>query len=409
MIFQNPLAWLGLLAVAIPVLAHLLARRPARHEPFPTIRFLPAATLKPVRRGRPSDWPLLVIRIGIITAAVAALTQPIWVSASRERAMGEQIARAIIVDTSRSLERPAAGGERGVDVARREARRIAAESTRARIEETAAPASLVAGSVNWLSTQPMRREVVVISDFQLAAVAPADLEQVPADVGRKLIPISLTGEVAPAAASDPTVATVRLLTSEAEQRDADAARAAALATGAPAATRRDWPAAVMFPSFAARESWLRSATPLTQAWMFDVAARVHADPVVKAALDRGDRDAAQAIQFLAGPLESTESLVVVLTEKPHSLLAAATINALLRAAADTPTDAELQTNVRATSELRALEREPSAAGTAGRSLQDDQSDGRWFWAAALLLLIVEIVMRRTRRQADVEVPHARVA
>ena len=115
------------------------------------------------------------------------------------------------------------------------------------------------------------------------------------------------------------------------------------------------------------------------------------------------------MQFLRGWIDGTESLVVVLKEKPNGLLSAATIGALLRAAADTPTAAEMESTVRAASELRALEREPTASRVAGGSLQDGQSDGRWFWAAALLLLLVETVMRRSRRQAAVEVPHARVA
>ena len=406
MIFQNPLAWIGLIAIAIPVLAHLLARRPARHELFPTIRFLPAATLKPVRRGSPRDWPLLLVRIGIVTAAVIALTQPLWLSAARERSIADQIARAIIVDTSRSMERPAAGGERGLDVARREAQRLSAESTRARIEETATPAALLAGGVNWLNTQPMRREVVIVSDFQSTAVADAELERIPAEVGRKLVAIAVTGDVA--AATGQPAASVRLLTSPAEQQHAEAARAAALTTGAPSSPRRDWPTAVLFPSFPDRETWLRSAKPLTKTWMFEIADRVESDPIVQAALDRADLAGAAAFQFLCGPIDGVESLVMVANFTPHSLLAAATIGALLGATADAPSAAELQPATRTTTELRLLERAPAAAVVSGRSAQGDQSDGRWLWACALLLLLVETLMRRSRR-ATVEVSHARVA
>ena len=406
MIFQNPIAWLGLIAIALPVLAHLLARRPARREPFPTIRFLPAATLKPVRRGRPSDWALLMVRIGIVTAAVVALTQPLWLSATRARSINKQIARAIIVDTGRSMERQTAGGERGAEVARREAQRIASEATHARIEETASPSALMAGSLNWLSGQPMRREVVVVSDFQPSAITTADLDRIPADVGRRLVQVPVTGDVSSAPTGD---GRLRLLTSEADERDAEGARAAALATGAPAAIRRDWPAAVMFPSFADREAWLRSAKAPTQTWMFAVAVRVTEDALVKAALERNEQNAAQVIQVLSGPVDGRESLVIVLNQKPHTVLAAATIGALLRAAADVPSPAELDATVRPAAELRALEREPAPTAGSGRPATGNDSDGRWFWAAALLLLVVETVLRRSRRQARAEVQHARVA
>ena len=413
MIFQNPLAWLGLAALVVPIVVHLLARRPARHEPFPTIRFLPAATMKPVRRGRPSDWPLLVVRAGIVTAAVAALTQPLWLSDSRERALGQQIARAVIVDISRSMERQTAGGERGVDVARREALRIAAESTHTRIEETTTPASLIDGGVNWLLTQPIRRELVIISDFQTAAVTAADLERVPADVGRKFVPIGVSGAVATGAAGPGgETSTIRLLTSDAETRDAEAARAAAVATGAPAVTRRDRPVVVMFESFPERESWLRSARPLRAPWMFEVAAGVDSDPLVRGAIERIDRRPDDAMRFLTGSIDGTDSLVIVLGREhaPHTLLAAATVGAVLRALADAPSAAELESATRAASELTTLERDPPAVGSNGRAIPGDESDGHWLWAAALLLLIVETVMRRApRKPAEVEAPHARVA
>src|SRR5262249_37655701 len=91
--FLNPIAWLGLVALAAPVIAHLFARRPARVQPFPTLRFLPASALRPVRRDRLSDLPLLSLRCLLIGVAVAALAGP-----SGARA-GDGTVRAVIKGT----------------------------------------------------------------------------------------------------------------------------------------------------------------------------------------------------------------------------------------------------------------------------------------------------------------------
>ena len=129
MMFQNPWAWLGLLALAGPIVAHLLARRPARRQPFPHLRFLPAAALKPVRRDRLADIALLLVRSAVVAAAVVALTQPLWLTADRARDLGAQIARAVIVDTSASMQRAATT----LDAARREGAAAAAGATVARL------------------------------------------------------------------------------------------------------------------------------------------------------------------------------------------------------------------------------------------------------------------------------------
>ena len=50
-----------------------------------------------------SDWPLLVIRMAILTLAVAALADPLWQSAARRAEWTERQARAIVVDTTPSV------------------------------------------------------------------------------------------------------------------------------------------------------------------------------------------------------------------------------------------------------------------------------------------------------------------
>src|SRR5215831_414296 len=103
MIWQNPWAWLGLAAIAVPILVHLLARRQAVRVLFPTLRFLPVSPITAVRRHRLTDLPLLAVRIGVLAAAVAALAQPYVATASRTDRAGAQLARAIVIDTSASM------------------------------------------------------------------------------------------------------------------------------------------------------------------------------------------------------------------------------------------------------------------------------------------------------------------
>ena len=64
--WQNPWAWIGLLTVALPVLVHLFSRRPARVEPFPSLRFLDVSRLLPTRRTRLTDRVLLLVRMAMV-------------------------------------------------------------------------------------------------------------------------------------------------------------------------------------------------------------------------------------------------------------------------------------------------------------------------------------------------------
>ena len=115
MIWLNPWAWLGLLGVALPVLIHLLGRGHARVHRFPTLRFLGASRLLPTRRTRIHDLPLLLVRIGAVALAVAALAQPLVLTAKRARSLDRGLARAIVVDTSASMRRATPGGTSAIE------------------------------------------------------------------------------------------------------------------------------------------------------------------------------------------------------------------------------------------------------------------------------------------------------
>jgi len=72
----SPWALVGLVAIAGPIAAHLLARRPPKRLRFPNLRFLPQTMPIPVQRNRLSDLGLLALRIAIIAMAAFALAGP---------------------------------------------------------------------------------------------------------------------------------------------------------------------------------------------------------------------------------------------------------------------------------------------------------------------------------------------
>src|SRR5690606_1647172 len=104
MSWQNPAAFLGLLALVVPVLVHLLTRRRTRVLAFPTLRFIAPSRLLPVRALRPSDLALLALRCAIVILAVAALAAPRFGSGERSAA-NDALVRVIVVDTSASMRR----------------------------------------------------------------------------------------------------------------------------------------------------------------------------------------------------------------------------------------------------------------------------------------------------------------
>jgi hypothetical protein len=381
--FQNPWAWLGLAAIAAPVLVHLLARRPARRIPFPTLRFLPATRLAPIRRGRLTDIALLVVRCSVIIAAVAALAQPDWFPDPPDRTAQTDVARAILVDASWSMSREAIAGGTAAAAARREADSLRASATTARLAESPAPAEAFALAINWLRHQPMRRELVLVSDFQTGTIEREDLDATPDGIGIRLVRIDASAPVAPARLDPAAPPAVRLLVGASGQRDAEAARRAAESRGAPARGRPDRTVAIVFPDFERRSELLAATRPLDQPWMFDVVDRVA----------RGD----QSHLYLDGLTWSAAEDEVRLFPgvAAGSLGSAALIAAATRAASPDPDPRELSAAMIADGTLRAWER-PASDVTPVVGRNPNRFDGRWMWGLALALLALEALVRRTR-------------
>jgi hypothetical protein len=222
-----PLALLGLIAVAVPVIIHLLGRNQSRVIRFPTLRFISASRLVPTRRKRISDWPLLLVRVAIVALGAVALSQPYFACARRTGAAAPSaISRAIIVDTSASMLRPVVGGaaSTALDSARRHATSLKSGAGVTTTIETADLADAIDGASAWLATRSGSSELVLISDFQSSTVDSTAIAGVAAEIGIRAVSIPAAGAVAVPARSDrPNI----------EGADAEAARLAWAAVGEP--------------------------------------------------------------------------------------------------------------------------------------------------------------------------------
>src|SRR6478735_7967003 len=76
MSFLAPVFLVGLAAIAIPVLVHLIQRERKRVVEFPSLMFLRRIPYQSVRRRRIHHWFLLALRAAAIMLLVAAFARP---------------------------------------------------------------------------------------------------------------------------------------------------------------------------------------------------------------------------------------------------------------------------------------------------------------------------------------------
>lgn len=492
MIWQNPWAWAGLALLALPVLVHLLSRAPAELRQFPSLRFIEATRLPPRRRTRVRDVPLLLVRLGILAAAIAALAQPLV--RARHGNSAANIVRAIVVDTSASMQRTVPGGSGAVaDSARRIASASADDAARSVVIATASVADALPGVAEWLGQQPGRHELVVVSDFQRGTLDSLALRALPARYGIRLVrvagsPVDTSFAMSGAAGAralrvtplekstritsqgattqvPASAQSITMLGSDAERAGANAAMNAALspmyslASDSGRATVADvrfrtTPAGlfgdsargtrdvrIVYPGFAERQALIDRATLPAERWMGelllelqsnallqdavrdarpvpatafsanesanDSAKRTGAAPMVVLGRDAGGEPIVWAAQ------DSTANggaLLLFVNAEAGSLTSAALVRAAASSMADdvplaehepfTTSDQELQRWSRTSTDSASAETEASARALASTSAIDGgDSDARWLWLVALVLLGVETWMRRASRNA----------
>src|SRR6185436_3492060 len=76
MSFLAPLFFLGLGAIAVPILVHLIQRERKRVIEFPSLMFIQRIPYQSVRRRRIRHWFLLLMRAAAIALIVLAFARP---------------------------------------------------------------------------------------------------------------------------------------------------------------------------------------------------------------------------------------------------------------------------------------------------------------------------------------------
>jgi hypothetical protein len=109
--FLYPAFLLGALAVAIPIVLHLLRRDVAPEVPFTAVRLLRKSPVERSRRRRLRDILLLAARVAALLLLAAAFARPY---ASRAEAAATGL-RIVAVDVSFSMGAPGRSRVRGAD------------------------------------------------------------------------------------------------------------------------------------------------------------------------------------------------------------------------------------------------------------------------------------------------------
>src|SRR5437667_5743263 len=193
--FLTPAFFLGLGAIAIPVLIHLIQREKKRVDEFPSLMFVRRIPYQSVRRRRIRHWALLLLRAAAIALVVAAFARPFLRQGAAAAAIGGAREIVVLLDQSASMgygdhwtraKDAARGVVRGMGANDRATlvlfgknaeESMRATADRSRLESAINAAKVTSGATRFgpalklsesiLSRSPIkRREAVLISDFQ---------------------------------------------------------------------------------------------------------------------------------------------------------------------------------------------------------------------------------------------------
>jgi hypothetical protein len=167
---------------------------------------------------------------------------------------------------------------------------------------------------------------------------------------------------------------------------------------------------VVFPQADGRSTIIAGARPLDVPWMADAVVRLRADPALAAvassdsAIDAPSdlamfavlarTDAGRPLALAArGNAAGHDGLLVLSLARAGSLSSAALLSSVARLRAPLVPLREMDTTRIADDSLRQWGRAPTAVASPGAG-GNSQSDGRWFWVLAIILLAAETFVRR---------------
>lgn len=101
--FLVPAFLAGLAALAVPLVLHLRHRDRDKPQPFPSLMFLEQITIRTEQRQRVSDWPLLLLRLLLLTMLVLAFARPLFRSGAAAGADARSRAVVLLIDRSLSM------------------------------------------------------------------------------------------------------------------------------------------------------------------------------------------------------------------------------------------------------------------------------------------------------------------
>src|SRR5436309_2700378 len=196
MAFLTPFFLLGLSAIAIPVLIHLIQREKKRVIEFPSLMFVRRIPYQSVRRRRIRHWALLLMRAAAIALIVAAFARPFIHQGTVAAAVGGGAREVVILldqsasmgygdhwsrarDAARAVVRGLGADDRATLVLfdKNAEENMRATSDRTRLEAASNAAHVGPGAARYgpalklaesmLSRSAIkRREAILISDFQ---------------------------------------------------------------------------------------------------------------------------------------------------------------------------------------------------------------------------------------------------
>jgi hypothetical protein len=194
--FLTPAFFLGLGAIAIPILVHLIQREKKRVIEFPSLMFVRRIPYQSVRRRRIRHWPLLLLRAAAIALMVAAFARPFFRQGAAAAAAAGGAREVVILldhsasmgygdhwsraqDAARTVVRGLTPNDRATLVlfGKNAEENMRATADRARLDAAVNGAKVTSGATRYgpalklaesiLSRSPIkRREAVLISDFQ---------------------------------------------------------------------------------------------------------------------------------------------------------------------------------------------------------------------------------------------------
>jgi hypothetical protein len=100
-----PLYLLGALAVAGPIIVHLIRRQPKGEVEFSSLMFLDPTPPRLTRRSRLENWPLLLLRCSAIVVLAFAFARPFLPLSQSTSVDGVTRAMVLLIDQSASMQR----------------------------------------------------------------------------------------------------------------------------------------------------------------------------------------------------------------------------------------------------------------------------------------------------------------